>query len=169
MAWTVGAKLGGVAALALASIVALEWALREDEKRQTFAAAADSEARRVVADLGVARPLQAATVTARTVVLCDRPGVVPEAAAEWQILSDGEWVVRRPPPLPTAPVATEVPAFAVALPVRDLSDLDARARASLIDFLSVAWNDRPVAPERLLLQGIGGDQGDRQALLGWLR
>jgi len=166
---SVGAKLGFVAAFALAAIVALEWALRQDELRQSEASAAESEARRVRTEQGSARPLAFASVTAHAVVLCDRPGSVPEAAGEWQILADGRWVVRRAPPLPTAPGSNQVQAFAVALPVRDLPNLDAGARAALLDFLSVAWNERPVAPERLLLQGIAGTDADRAALLSWLR
>ena len=169
MALPASTRLGIVAATAIVSIVALEWALREDERRISEAAASESEARRAMAELGTVRPLVPASVKARAVVLCDRPGSVPEAAGEWQILGDGQWVVRRPPPLPSAPGASEVPAFAVVLPVHSLASLDARTRATLLDFLSVAWGERPVAQERLLLQGIEGEDADRAALLSWLR
>lgn len=164
-----GAKLGLVAALAVVALVAMEFALRRDEQRLSEAAAAEGEARRARESAGPARALAFASVTARAVVLCDRPGSVPEAAGEWQILADGQSVVRRAPPLPIAPGSTEVPAFAVALPVRDLACLDARARASLLDLLSAAWSDRPVAPERLILQGVEGTAADRAALIAWLR
>lgn len=163
------ARLGFVAAFALAAIVALEWALRQDELRQSEASAAENESRRAWTEQGSARPLSFASVTAHAVVLCDRPGSVPEAAGEWQILADGRLLLRRSPPLPTSPGSTEVQVFAVALPVRELASLDARARAALLDFLSVAWSERPVAAERLLLQGIAGTDADRAALLSWLR
>lgn len=169
MALVAPAKLAVVAGIAVVAIVALEWALRQDERRSSEAAASESEARRAMADLGTVRPLVPASVRARAVVLCDRPGSVPEAAAEWQILGDGQCVVRRPLPPPSAPGRIEVPAFAVALPVQSLASLDARTRATLLDFLSVAWSERPVPGERLMLQGIEGEAADRAALLSWLR
>ncbi len=169
MALTIRAKLAIVAVTAVGGIVVWEWGLRQDAHRTAQAVAAENEAQAALGTLGPVRPLVAASVTARAVVLCDRPGSVPEAEGEWQLFGDGQWVVRRPPPLPTDPGVTEVPAFALALPVRELRSLDARARASLLDFLSIAWSDRPVAPERLLLQGIEGTLADRAALLSWLR
>jgi hypothetical protein len=165
-----GAKFGLVAAVAIAAIVALEWTLRsEEELDRSIAAARDAADRAAQQALGSARPLSTAGVTARTVVLCDRAGVVPEAAGEWQVLADGAILVRRPPPLPSQPGAVELPAFAVVLPTAGLRELDPVARAALLDFLSEAWRDRPVATDRLRLQGVGGDEADKSALLGWLR
>lgn len=165
-----GVKFAVVAVLALAAIVALEWTLRTDEEREHTAADARDAAERAAAEaLGRAQPVSVLGVTARTVVLCDRVGAVPEAAGEWQLLSQGSVLVRRPPPLPSQPTSVEVPAFAVVLPTAGLADLDPVARAALLDFLSEAWRDRPVGPDRLRLQGVGGDDADKAALLRWLR
>lgn len=165
-----GRKFAVVAVLALAAIVALEWTLRTGEERERSAAAARDAAERAAAEaLGRAQPASASGITAHTVVLCAQVGAVPEAAGEWQLLSDGSVLVRRPPPLPTQPTAVEVPAFAVVLPTPGLAELDPVARAALLDFLSEAWRDRPVGRDRLLLQGVGGDDADKAALLGWLR
>lgn len=165
-----GAKFAAVAVCALAAIVALEWILRsEEEMDRSLASARDAADRAAQEALGSARPLSSAGVTARTVVLCDRAGAVPEASGEWQMLADGAILVRRPPPLPSQPGAVELPAFAVVLPTAGLRELDPVARAALLDFLSEAWRDRPVATDRLRLQGVGGDEADKSALLGWLR
>jgi hypothetical protein len=164
------ARIGGVGLAAVAAIVALELWLREGERSADAAAARQQEREQAASlALGSARPLVAAGVTARTVVLSDRPGGVPEAAAEWQLLRDGTWAVRRPVPLPSVPGVVELPAFAVALPTSKLASLDATARASLLDFLSVAWRDRPVSLDRLRLKGVDGEDLDRSALLDWLR
>jgi hypothetical protein len=163
-------RIGGVGLVAVAAIVAMEFWLREGDRRMDAAASLQLQRDQAATlALGSARPLLAGGVTARTVILSDRPFVVPEADAEWQLLRDGTWAVRRPVPLPSVPGVSELPAFAVALPTSKLAALDATARAALLDFLSVAWRDRPVSLDRLRLQGVDGADLDRAALLGWLR
>lgn len=108
-------------------------------------------------------------LSVRSVVLCDRHGTVPEAAVEWQLMADGRLALRRAPPLPTAPGRIEFAAAAIVLPCDRLSQLEPYARAVLLDLLSSVWIDRPVARDRLVLQGIAGDVADREALVSWLR
>lgn len=160
-----------LAAACGAAIALLLWDLWLRD-REAEARAREDESRRAVASMGpdVAALLPAdRMLDVGAVVLCDAPGAVPEAAAEWRLLADGRVVARRAAPLPSAPGRTPVTAVSVVLPVLSLAALTPEARASLIDLLSSLWRDRPVAADRLLLQGIEGDRGDREALLAWLR
>ena len=162
-------KLVFVAACAAIAIGGLEVWFRQHEAE----ARTRSELREAAAaDLGlenVASPVRDRGFAVHSIVLCDRPGTVPEAAVEWRLLSDGSLVQRRSPPLPTVPGRMELQAAAVVLPALELGALDPELRVVLLDLLSSIWIDRPVAVDRLILQGIVGDAADRAALVSWLR
>ncbi|MEQ1634730.1 MAG: hypothetical protein ABL997_20290 [Planctomycetota bacterium] len=164
-----GAKLLLVAAVAALAMGALEWWMRQRDaadRTRVEELEADAMAKGIEQ---VASAVQDRGLSVRSIVLCDHHGAVPEAVVEWQLMADGRLVLRRPPPLPTSPGRIELAAAAIVLPCERLPHLQPFARAVLLDLLSSVWIDRPIAIDRLQLQGITGDPADREALVSWLR
>lgn len=100
------------------------------------------------------------------------PGVEPwaELAPLAQLLPGGVLRILRGVPLAQRPEdGDEWPAVGVILPGVELSDLDARERAILLNLLN-AWSaGRGLRPEQVVGRGLSFRPGEMRGLLHWLR
>lgn len=104
-------------------------------------------------------------------VASDR-AIAPDTAPVLQVFADGDLVLRRPAPLPTAPDGRLVRGgrhgAAIVLPERTLALLSPAARGTLLDLLQQLVVDRPVPAERIAVIDVVVATGDLATLLAWV-
>lgn len=98
--------------------------------------------------------------------------IAPDTAPVLQVFADGDLVLRRPAPLPTAPDGRRARAgghgAAIVLPERSLAALSPAARGTLLDLLQQLVVERPVPSERIAVIDVVVATGELATLLAWV-
>ena len=112
--------------------------------------------------------------SAGTILLATRlAAVAPDVAPVVEVFADGSAALRRPPLLPTGPLAPPVKSrdghgAAILLPARSLPGLTASARGALVEVLGQLVAERPVPEQRLVAGDFPRTAPELQALLRWV-